>query len=84
MANRTSSDLAELRTKAGFEQEETWQLKDGLLLRKGKLYVPNSMLTDQMPLRTAIIREAHDQPLSGHPRRTKLRYMLRQRYYWPD
>jgi len=37
-----------------------------------------------MPLRTAIIREAHDQPLSGHLGRTKLRYLLQQRYYWPN
>ena len=84
MANRTSAELEELRTKAKFEQERTWQLRDGLLLRYGKLYVPNDMLTDEMPLRTAIIREAHDQPLSGHPGRTKLRYLLQQRYYWPD
>jgi hypothetical protein len=32
IANRTSPDLAELRIKAVFEQEKTWQLKDGLLL----------------------------------------------------
>ena len=76
IANRTSPDLAKLRTKAEFEQEKTWQLRDGLLLRYGKLYVPDSMLTDDMPLRTAIIREAHDQPLSGHLGRTKLRYLL--------
>jgi hypothetical protein len=60
IANRTSPDLAELYTKAEFEQEQTWQLRDGLLLRYGKLYVPDSMLTDEMPLRTAIIREAYD------------------------
>ena len=32
MANRTSTDLEELRTKAKFEQERIWQLRDGLLL----------------------------------------------------
>ena len=76
MANRTSAKLEELRTKAKFEQERTWQLRDGLLLRYGKLYVPNDMLTDEMPLRIAIIREAYDQPLSGHPSRAKLQYLL--------
>jgi hypothetical protein len=59
-ANRTSPDLVELCTKAKFEQEKTWQLKDSLLLRYGKLYVPDSMLTDKMLLRTTIIREAYD------------------------
>jgi transposase InsO family protein len=82
--NRSSPDLQELRTKAQTEKEDTWQLKDGLLLRYGKLYVPNGMLTSQMPLRTAIIREAHEQPLSGHPGRTKLRQLLQKRYYWPN
>jgi hypothetical protein len=51
-------------------------LQDGLLLQYGKLYVPDSMLTDEMLLRTTIIREAHDQPLLGHPGRTKLRHLL--------
>jgi hypothetical protein len=39
------------------------------------------MLTDEMLLRTAIIREAHDQPFLGHLGRTKLRFLLQQRYY---
>ena len=60
IANRTSPDLAELYTKAEFEQEKTQQLKDSLLLRYGKLYVPDSMLIDEMPLRIAIIYKAHD------------------------
>ena len=87
--NRTSPDLEDLRKKAtlGDRQDpadKTWQIRDKLLLRHGKLYVTNDMLTDQMPLRTAIIREAHDQPLSGHPGRTKLRHLLQSRYYWPN
>ena len=63
-SNREAPELQELRQKAQTEKEDTWQLQDGLLLRLGKLYVPDTMLTPQMPLRTAIIREAHDQPLS--------------------
>ena len=39
------------------------------------------ILINEMPLRTAIICKAHDQPLSSHPRRTKLRHLLQQRYY---
>jgi hypothetical protein len=82
--NRTSPDLQELRSKARNEKEDTWQLKDGLLLRYGKLYVTDGMLTDEMPLRTAIIRETHAQPLVGHPGRTKTRQLLMRRFYWPD
>jgi transposase InsO family protein len=83
-ANRTSLELEELRAKAKNEKEGTWQLRDGLLLRYGKLYVPDSQLTDRMPLRTALIKEAHEQPLMGHPGRAKLRQLLQSRYYWPN
>jgi hypothetical protein len=83
-ANRTSPELEELRVKARNEKEGTWQLRDRLLLRLGKLYVSDNQLTPEMPLRTALIREAHDQPLMGHPRRTKLRQLLQSRYYWPN
>ena len=41
------------------------------------------MLTDAIPLRTALIQEAHAQPLSGHPGQTKLKQLLQARYYWP-
>jgi hypothetical protein len=34
------------------------------------------MLTDKMPLQTAIIREAHNQPLSSHLGQTKLYHLL--------
>ena len=81
--NRTNPDLQDLRTKAQTEQaDNTWSLRDGLLLRHNKLYVTDGMI-DEIPLRTAIIREAHEQPLSGHPGRTKLRQLLQARYYWP-
>ncbi len=59
LENRILPDLQELRSKARNEKEDTWQLKDGLLLYYGKLYITNGMLTDEMPLRTAIIRETY-------------------------
>src|ERR1035437_10396285 len=37
-----------------------------------------------MPLRTALIKEAHEQPMIGHPGRAKLRQLLQARYYWPS
>ena len=69
--NRTNPELEDLRTKAAKEGEDTWSLRDGLLLQYGKLYVTEGII-HEMPLRTAIIREAYDQPLTGHPGRAKL------------
>ena len=43
--------------------------------------MPDSILINEMPLRIAIIRKAHDQPLSSYLRRIKLRHLLQQRYY---
>jgi hypothetical protein len=81
--NKTNPDLEELRTQARTQQNDnTWTLRDGLLLRSGKVYVTGGLI-DNTPLRTAIIREAHEQPLSGHPGRTKLRQLLQSRFYWP-
>ena len=74
--NRSCKDLEDLQVKARAEVEETWQIRDGLLLCYGKLYVLDVMLTDLMPLRTALIQEAHSQPLSGHPGQTKLKQLL--------
>jgi hypothetical protein len=83
-ANRTFSELEELRAKAKNEKQGTWQLRDGLLLRYGKLYVPDSQLTPEMPIQTALIREAYEQPMMGHPRRAKLPQLIQSCYYWPN
>jgi hypothetical protein len=80
-ANCTSSKLEELQSKARSEKEGMWYLKDGLLLRLGKLYIPDKKLTPEIPLQTALIREAHDQPLMEHPERAKLQQLLQSRYY---
>ena len=55
-----SLDLVELYIKAKFEQEKTWQLKDSLLLQYRKLYMPDNMLTNKMPLQIAIIYKAYN------------------------
>ena len=59
-SNRSSLDLQEAWIRAQNKKEGTWQLKDGLLLCYKKLYVPNCMLTERMPLRTVLIQEVHD------------------------
>ncbi|KAH0551532.1 hypothetical protein GP486_007251, partial [Trichoglossum hirsutum] len=58
--NRAAPELEELRTKAQNEKEGPWHLRDGLLLREGKLYVPDTQLTPVVPLWTTLIKEAHE------------------------
>jgi hypothetical protein len=41
-------------------------------------------MTSGLPLRTALIRKAYNKPLSGHSGHTKLRQLLKERYYWPS
>ena len=55
-----SLELNDLRIKAQAKAEDTWQLKDGLLFQYGKLYVIDGFIALDMPLRMALIREAHD------------------------
>jgi hypothetical protein len=44
--NRTDPNLQDMQAKAQSKQEETWQLKDKLLLRYNKLYVLDCMFTN--------------------------------------
>jgi hypothetical protein len=78
--NRTSQELGELRDKAQKESEDdTWQLRNGLLLRSGKLIVTEGGIESSAgitPLWTAIVREAHEQPLLGHSERAKLKQLI--------
>ena len=60
IANRISPDLIKLCIKAEFEREKTQQLKDSLLLQYKKLYMPDNILTNKMPLQTAIICKAYN------------------------
>jgi hypothetical protein len=83
-ANCVFPELEELRAKTRNEKKGTWQLRDRLLLQLEKLYIPDSQLTPEMPLRTALIREAHDQLLMGHSSRAKLQQLLQSCYYWPN
>lgn len=80
-ANRTATELEEQRTLARTEANGKWTLVDGLLLRSGKLVVPNAIAVDR-PLRTLLIEEAHEQVSMGHPGIRKTTELLIQRYYW--
>ena len=77
-ANRGAPSLAALRAQAErMTEDQDFVLEDGLLLYDGRLVVP-----DVNNLRTALIREAHDQISTAHPGRDKTYRLLRPRYYW--
>lgn len=50
----------------------------GLLLRRGKVVVP-----DDIPLQLDIVRSRHDHPTRGHPGRTKTTQHVSAAYWWP-
>jgi len=81
-SNRNDPSIEELRVKARTEREPTWTLEDGLLLRNGRLWVTEGTYKGK-PLRTLIIKEAHEQVLTAHPGRTKTIKLLKDRYDWP-
>ena len=80
-ANRTAPEIEEQRTLAQAEADGKWTLADGLLFRSGRLVVPDAMHAD-IPVRTLLIKEAHEQVSTGHPGIKKTRELLIQRYYW--
>ena len=51
----------------------------GLVLFKGRIYVPNSE-----HLRQQIMSEAHETPYSVHPGATKMYQDLKENYWWPN
>ena len=57
----------------------TFTLRDGLLLRKGRLVVPAVDF-----LRTAIIKACHATQCTAHPGKTKTKQLVTKAYWWPD
>jgi hypothetical protein len=53
-------------------------VKDGLIYKHNKLYVPN----DQS-IKTKLLQEAHDSPIAGHVGTAKTTELLSRTYYWP-
>jgi transposase InsO family protein len=77
-ANRTSESLTEFRKMVN-EGQTDWQLRDGLILYKNRLVVP-----EDNNLRTELIKEAHEQLSMAHPGRNKTCRLIGARYYWPN
>lgn len=79
-ANRGSPAIQGLRDQSSIDKDTS--LEDGLLYYKGRLFVPDDMFED-VPIRTALIKEVHDQISAAHPGEKKTTDLLQQRYFWP-
>jgi hypothetical protein len=80
----TNSDHLYLQIKENLQQENSqqkiknYELKeDGILLYRGKVYVPNSM-----ELKNIVLREMHNVPYVGHPGYQKSITVVRSQYFW--
>ena len=59
---------------------EDWNFENGLLLYRGKVYIPKS---EDDNLRRRIVQMHHDLPLAGHPGRMKTYELVSRNYWWP-
>src|SRR5882724_3046456 len=66
--------LKELGTERGLRSNE-WQEKDGLVLYRGKIYVPHDS-----QLRLNIVKAHHNHPVVGHPGRWKMTELITRNF----
>ena len=57
---------------------DEWTTDDGLILYRGKVYVP-----DDDDIRRELVRTHHDTRSAGHPGRWKTYELLSRGYWWP-
>ena len=55
-----------------------WNLEDGLILFRGKIYVPKDN-----ELRKEVVKSCHDPQIMGHPGRYKTLVNVQQNFWWP-
>ena len=60
---------------------EDWNYEDGLLFRRGKIYIPKDKNDE---LRQSIIKMHHDLPSAGHTGRWKTCELVSRNYWWPN
>ena len=59
-------------------RDEEWRKVDGIIYKKGKVYVPKDDI-----LRAEIIRLHHDTPVGGHGGQWKIVELVTQNFWWP-
>jgi hypothetical protein len=68
-------DLRPVKLQKGLEE---WNQENGLILHRGKIYVPKDK-----QLRNDIIQQYHDLLAAGHPGRHKTLELVTRNYWWP-
>ncbi len=76
--NRIAGSLQALRKQAK-RGEGGFTLANGLLIKNGQLVIPTDNTNKALII--DLIREAHNQISSAHPRRSKTTRILGQKYY---
>jgi hypothetical protein len=57
---------------------QEWNLEDGLILYRGKIYVPRDK-----NLRRDLVKAHHDSPSRGQPGRYQTQELVSRNYWWP-
>ena len=78
MDERIVKAVKELK-RAGIKmlKDEEWEIEDGIVMREGKIYVPEGELREE------IIQLHHDTPVGGHRGRWKTTELIGRNYWWP-
>jgi len=58
-------------------RDEKWEIEDGVVLKEGRIYVPEG------ELRGEVIRLYHDIPVGGYGGRWKMTKLVTRNYWWP-
>jgi hypothetical protein len=75
--------------KSAYQQDETCKkiLQDpsnGLTVKNGLIYKAQTVyIPDHKPLKSKLLQECHDSPLSGHVGIAKTTELLTRHFYWP-
>jgi transposase InsO family protein len=67
-----------MRSSTQTTKSKEWSREDGILLFRGKIYVPKDP-----ELRRRIVAQHHDSKLAGHPGRWKTLELVSRSYWWP-
>lgn len=73
-----ANDAACQRILSGEDRRVQFRVSQGLIYKGSRIYVPNSA-----PIKTRILYECHDAPLSGHVGVRRTIDLITRRFYWP-
>ncbi|KAJ8474222.1 hypothetical protein ONZ45_g16023 [Pleurotus djamor] len=76
---KAALEVKRLRGSRKAVRGSEWEEDNGLLLFRGKVYVPNTG-----DLRRRIVEQHHDSKVAGHPGRFKTLELVSRNYWWPN